>query len=110
MDKAFNKACDKIGAANLARRLGVSPQAINGWKKGTRPIPVYRCVQIEQIPECEVTRKQLRPDDWQKIWPELATPSLDSHEHQNRAHDTPEQIRELAPVEMRLTSPTKVLT
>lgn len=27
---------------------------------------------IEQITEGAVTRRDLRPDDWQRIWPELA--------------------------------------
>lgn len=29
------------------------------------------CVSIEQATDGAVTRKDLRPDDWQKIWPEL---------------------------------------
>ena len=72
MKTPFQKACDLVGAANLARKLGVSPQAIHGWKKSERPIPVDRCTQIEQITLGAVTRKDLRPDDWEKIWPELA--------------------------------------
>jgi DNA-binding transcriptional regulator YdaS (Cro superfamily) len=31
-----------------------------------------RCVQIEVATKGEVTRKTLRPHDWQKIWPELS--------------------------------------
>lgn len=31
------------------------------------------CVKIEQVTARAVTRKDLRPDDFQSIWPELAT-------------------------------------
>lgn len=30
------------------------------------------CVSIEQATNGEVTRKDLRPDDWERIWPELS--------------------------------------
>lgn len=62
MNTPIEKACDKIGAANLARIIGVSPQAINEWKNGGRPIPLDRCVQIEQATNRAVTCEQLRPD------------------------------------------------
>lgn len=29
------------------------------------------CVSVEQSSEGKVTRQELRPDDWQRIWPEL---------------------------------------
>jgi len=74
MNKAFERACDLVGAANLARSLGVTPQAVNAWKKGERPVPVERCVEIEHATDGAVTRRDLRPDDWERIWPELAEP------------------------------------
>ena len=36
-------------------------------------MPIERCVPIERATNGAVTRKDLRPDDWQEIWPELAT-------------------------------------
>jgi DNA-binding transcriptional regulator YdaS (Cro superfamily) len=36
-------------------------------------VPIERCVPIERATNGAVTRKDLRPDDWQEIWPELAT-------------------------------------
>lgn len=30
------------------------------------------CTAIERITAGQVTRRDLRPNDWQKIWPELA--------------------------------------
>jgi DNA-binding transcriptional regulator YdaS (Cro superfamily) len=62
------------GQASLARILNVRSQTVNQWLGGRRRIPYERCVQIEQVTKGEVTRRDLRPDDWQKIWPEL-TPS-----------------------------------
>lgn len=32
------------------------------------------CVRIEQETRGGVTRKDLHPDDWHEIWPELASP------------------------------------
>lgn len=30
-----------------------------------------RCVQVERATDGQVTRRDLRPDDWHLIWPEL---------------------------------------
>jgi len=66
------EACEIMGGASaLARRLGLPPQVIHSWATGARPIPIIRCVEIEELTGGEVTRKQLRPDDWWQIWPEL---------------------------------------
>ena len=32
------------------------------------------CTRIERYSDGAVSRKALRPDDWQEIWPELADP------------------------------------
>lgn len=58
-------------AASLAARLEISPVLISQWKTGIRPVPVERCPAIEQATGGQVTRKDLRPDDWHLIWPEL---------------------------------------
>lgn len=59
-------------AASLARKLGISPVLISQWKNGTRPVPLERCAVLEQVTAGAITRKELRPDDWERIWPELA--------------------------------------
>lgn len=56
----------------LAAKLGITPVLINQWANEKRPIPPERCVEIERATDGEVTRPELRPDDWQRIWPELA--------------------------------------
>jgi len=38
---------------------------------GLAAINTARCVSIEQATNGAVTRQELRPDDWQDIWPEL---------------------------------------
>lgn len=40
---------------------------------GRLPGAAY-CVAIEGVTDGKVTRRDLRPDDWQDIWPELADP------------------------------------
>lgn len=39
-----------------------------------RPGPAY-CVAIESVTQGAVTRRDLRPDDWRAIWPELEAKS-----------------------------------
>lgn len=57
--------------AALARLLGVTPPVVSEWIKKSRPIPADKCVSIEKITNGLVSRRDLRPDDWQRIWPEL---------------------------------------
>jgi DNA-binding transcriptional regulator YdaS (Cro superfamily) len=59
-------------AVSLASKLGITPGFVSQWRTGVRPIPIERCVAIEQATEGVVTRRDLRPDDWFLIWPELA--------------------------------------
>lgn len=56
----------------LALAVGAQPQLMWQWAKLVRPVPVTRCVDIERATDGIVTRRDLRPDDWQKFWPELA--------------------------------------
>lgn len=58
-------------ATDLAREIGVHPVLISQWRTGIRPTPIERCVPIEKATGGLVTRKDLRPDDWAQIWPEL---------------------------------------
>ena len=60
------------GLGCLAVLLGVKSPSVHEWKTGKRSIPIERCVQIERATNGAVTRKDLRPDDWADIWPELA--------------------------------------
>lgn len=63
----LNTSLEGLGAI-----LGVTKGAVSQWKSEGREVPVVHCVVIEQKTDGFVTRKQLRPDDWHLIWPELA--------------------------------------
>lgn len=60
-------------AAKFARRLDLPAALVSQWRTKSRPIPAERCPAIETATHGEVTRRDLRPDDWWLIWPELVT-------------------------------------
>lgn len=62
-------------ARDLSGKCGktVSRDVVYQWIKGLRPIPVPYCHPIEVLTGGEVARQDSRPDDWQNIWPELAS-------------------------------------
>ena len=57
--------------AELARVLGVTQGAVHQWANGLTAVAIERCVPIERATGGAVTRRDLRPNDWQDIWPEL---------------------------------------
>lgn len=87
-------------AATLARNLGVSPSYVAQLSEGRRPVPADRARRIETETGGAVTRKDLRPDDWHEIWPELAADRFAHTTEQPDAH-TPNlllgDLRGLAP-------------
>ncbi len=66
-----------VGQLRLA--IGVKSDAqIRQWQHGYAdriPSPEY-CVAIEQATGGQVSRRDLRPEDWHRIWPELVTPEF----------------------------------
>ncbi|TFW15932.1 transcriptional regulator [Duganella callida] len=76
LDKAI-QWCD--GLSSLAEKIGISSARLGNWR--VRGVPVEHCLAIEKATDGQVTRKDLRPDDWQNIWPELAD------DHTRRATD-----------------------
>ena len=65
---------DRPGVRSLiAKKLSISRQSLSNWK-ASGDVPIRHCVDIERATNGAVTRKDLRPDDWQAIWPELITP------------------------------------
>lgn len=69
--KQFIEKLPKGGASILAEKIGVSPSFLSQMASGASSInPIY-AVKIEQATNGEVTRKDLRPDDWHLIWTEL---------------------------------------
>ena len=58
-------------AGKLAAAIGVGQSAISNWRaRGTTPDALH-CAAIERATAGAVTRRDLRPDDWHLIWPEL---------------------------------------
>lgn len=58
--------------AVLALQLGVPATNVCQWVSGLKSPSIKAAVAIEQITKGEVTRKDLFPNDWHRIWPELA--------------------------------------
>ncbi len=57
--------------AKFARKIKVPPALISQWSGGVREVPTARCCEIEKESGGKVTRKDLRPHDFHKHWPDL---------------------------------------
>lgn len=68
----LQRAIDAVGGVGaLAAKIGIGQTAVSNWKARPGPVPVEHCAAIELATDGKVTRKELRPDDWQRVWPEL---------------------------------------
>lgn len=70
--KTYLSTLERGGSTQLAEKLGVSISFMSQMASGVAAISPARCVFIEQATGGAVTRQELRPDDWNLIWPELA--------------------------------------
>ena len=69
--EAIQRASDILGSqAALARALNVEPAFVWQWLNEKRPVPPRYCAAVERLTEGKVTRRQLRPSDWEDFWPE----------------------------------------
>ena len=68
------KLVEMLRSTLVGRRVSAVQlrQWIHGYD-GRIPGAAY-CVAIESVTSGAVTRRDLRPDDWHLIWPELANP------------------------------------
>lgn len=62
---------DRGNATRLAASLGIPLTYLSQMASGNRSVSAERAVAIEQHTKV-VTRKDLFPDNWQSIWPELS--------------------------------------
>ncbi|WP_175786368.1 transcriptional regulator [Burkholderia cenocepacia] len=69
--KSFLAVATKAEREDFASRCGTTPAFLRNVIYGTRRPGEKLCVAIERESGCVVTRRDLRPDDWQDIWPEL---------------------------------------
>ena len=58
--------------ALLAKAIGAPSSVISQWATEKRIPPFLRCVAIERETGGDVTRRELRPDDFLEMWPELS--------------------------------------
>lgn len=56
----------------LAKAIGAHAPDISRWADGSRPIPFHFGAPIEAATGKVVTRQEMFPDDWARLWPELA--------------------------------------
>lgn len=69
---ALQRAIAIVGSATaLAELLGITKGAISQWKDKGRSIPFEYGAAIEAATGGLVTRQELFPADWARIWPEL---------------------------------------
>ncbi len=72
---------NKIENSNrFSKRIGVPLPSISNWRHKKRPVPIEKALVIESATNGLVTRKELRPNDWQTLWPELAQTQNNSEE------------------------------
>lgn len=57
--------------SRLSKETSIASSFLYQMSKGTRTVPPRYCNAIEQATGGLVTRRDLRPDDWAEIWPEL---------------------------------------
>ena len=66
MDNKISQKLKELNQSEIARQLGVKPQAVQQWFK--RKTPIIRCPEIERITEGKVTCEELRPDvNWKVL-------------------------------------------
>lgn len=71
MKEPIERAAEVCGSVTaLAEKLGYSVQVVSNWR--TRGVPIPMCPALESVTKGAVMRWDLRPDDWHRIWPELA--------------------------------------
>ncbi len=64
--EAIRQAADQVGGVTeMAKKLGVSTQAVYQWIRGERQVPAERCPQIERLTAGGIRCEQIRPDvEW----------------------------------------------
>ena len=66
---------DRLGGPTaVAKLLNIKPPSVHAWRTGG--IPDDKLIRLAPALEKAgiATHRQLRPDDWAAIWPELADP------------------------------------
>lgn len=66
------------GTKRVAKLCGVSPSAVSEWKITGIPQGriIYLAAEIEKLTDGKMCRKDMFPEDWHVIWPELAVRNI----------------------------------
>jgi DNA-binding transcriptional regulator YdaS (Cro superfamily) len=106
MNPTIQKACELVGGqTSLAKLLteitgkNVTQQRVRNWAVRGDDVPTHFVAAIEKATCGRVTRKDICPNDWPSIWPELAEAtliSLDQEDDERRRHERREQERRQA--------------
>lgn len=64
---------DEEARADFAASCGTTLGHLRNVMYGIKPANPQVCVAIEQVTHKKVTRRDMRPEDWHLIWPELVT-------------------------------------
>lgn len=89
--------------AALAKAIGAHAPDISKWATGERPIPMPYGAQIETATGGMVTRQEMFPDDWPRLWPELtkskhrATDPKPPPGHRGRQVASPRHVLDTVP-------------
>jgi DNA-binding transcriptional regulator YdaS (Cro superfamily) len=62
--------------AALAKAIGAHAPDVSRWADGKRPIPMEYGAAIELATGGAVTRREMFPNDWHRLWPELVEKSV----------------------------------
>jgi DNA-binding transcriptional regulator YdaS (Cro superfamily) len=65
-----------LNKAAFAREIGISSALLYQVEKGIRKMPARHCPAVERATDLQVTRQDLRPNDWAQYWPELPGAAL----------------------------------
>lgn len=60
-------------AMTVSRAIDVPPSFVSKMVNGEKAIPAEHCKAIEKLSGGLVTCQEMRPNDWQKYWPEQAS-------------------------------------
>jgi DNA-binding transcriptional regulator YdaS (Cro superfamily) len=75
------------GPSRVAAALGFSTQTVCFWRDGKRIFKAEHGAALEALTEGQVTRKQIWPTKYSRIWPELAAndpaPTTEVAQHAN---------------------------
>lgn len=78
---ALDRAAAELGSLSaLASAIGVAQSTPSMWKARGN-VPSEYCLAIERATDGKVTRADLRPDDYWRIWPDLPAPTAQEVAH-----------------------------